>query len=358
MVRGPTATLSGVAAVLPRRVYLAIGLVLTHPWFHPIHRRLYAGRVGAAGRPGARHGHDPRPDARPERQARVVPLGPCVTARLDPHRLERRQGPMPAGSTTCARTGRDRGARRRGAAFLAREATATNRPAVAVVPRPTRVPGLSRADRRPSRCSCWSRHRCRRPSARSPTKRMPDIQVFGFERLVGDPRPRSASFASAASRSTASTCASGRSPPASCGGSSSGSVRGRCSTRRRGPTATPAWPTSAWTTPGIVDRLLRDNRLLRVPLVRHGNEVTAGKAEATWAAWLKPPGRRAAAPGADPERRSPATTRAAADDGPRDVAVHEARAREEAEALGHPDQPDDARATTAASIRPRIDPSV
>jgi arsenate reductase-like glutaredoxin family protein len=37
---------------------------------------------------------------------------------------------------------------------------------------------------------------------------------------------------------------------------------------------------------GIVDRLLRDNRLLRLPLVRHGNEVTAGKDEATWARWL------------------------------------------------------------------------
>ena len=37
----------------------------------------------------------------------------------------------------------------------------------------------------------------------------------------------------------------------------------------------------------IVERLLRDNRLLRVPLVRHGNEVTAGKAEATWMAWIK-----------------------------------------------------------------------
>lgn len=41
---------------------------------------------------------------------------------------------------------------------------------------------------------------------------------------------------------------------------------------------------------GIVDRLLRDVRLLRLPLVRHGNEVTAGRAEAIWAAWLKPPG--------------------------------------------------------------------
>ena len=52
---------------------------------------------------------------------------------------------------------------------------------------------------------------------------------------------------------------------------------------------------------GIVERLLRDNRLLRLPLVRHGNEVTAGKDEATWAAWLKPPASAAAAPGAEPE---------------------------------------------------------
>jgi arsenate reductase len=41
---------------------------------------------------------------------------------------------------------------------------------------------------------------------------------------------------------------------------------------------------------GIVERLLRDVRLLRLPLVRHGNEVTAGRAETTWAAWLKPSG--------------------------------------------------------------------
>jgi arsenate reductase (glutaredoxin) len=39
-------------------------------------------------------------------------------------------------------------------------------------------------------------------------------------------------------------------------------------------------------TQGIVSRLLADVRLLRLPLVRFGNEVTAGKAEATWAAWL------------------------------------------------------------------------
>jgi arsenate reductase-like glutaredoxin family protein len=41
---------------------------------------------------------------------------------------------------------------------------------------------------------------------------------------------------------------------------------------------------------GITDRLLRDMRLLRLPLVRHGNEVTAGRAETTWASWLRPSG--------------------------------------------------------------------
>ncbi len=41
---------------------------------------------------------------------------------------------------------------------------------------------------------------------------------------------------------------------------------------------------------GIVARLLSDPRLLRLPLARHGNEVTAGLDERTWAAWLKPVG--------------------------------------------------------------------
>jgi arsenate reductase len=33
-------------------------------------------------------------------------------------------------------------------------------------------------------------------------------------------------------------------------------------------------------------RMLNDQRLLRLPLVRRGNEVSAGSAEATWKAWL------------------------------------------------------------------------
>jgi arsenate reductase (glutaredoxin) len=39
---------------------------------------------------------------------------------------------------------------------------------------------------------------------------------------------------------------------------------------------------------GIVERLLADSTLLRLPLVRHGHDVTVGRAEQTWASWLKP----------------------------------------------------------------------
>lgn len=38
---------------------------------------------------------------------------------------------------------------------------------------------------------------------------------------------------------------------------------------------------------GIVDRITADPTLLRLPLVRHGHEVSVGRAEATWTAWLK-----------------------------------------------------------------------
>jgi arsenate reductase-like glutaredoxin family protein len=40
---------------------------------------------------------------------------------------------------------------------------------------------------------------------------------------------------------------------------------------------------------GMTSRLLADVRLIRLPLVRYGEEVTAGKAEATWKAWLAKP---------------------------------------------------------------------
>ena len=39
---------------------------------------------------------------------------------------------------------------------------------------------------------------------------------------------------------------------------------------------------------GIVTRLLADSRLLRLPLVRYGEAVTAGPADATWKSWFTP----------------------------------------------------------------------
>jgi arsenate reductase (glutaredoxin) len=38
---------------------------------------------------------------------------------------------------------------------------------------------------------------------------------------------------------------------------------------------------------GIVARLHADPRLIRLPLARHGNDVTVGPAETTWASWIK-----------------------------------------------------------------------
>lgn len=42
-------------------------------------------------------------------------------------------------------------------------------------------------------------------------------------------------------------------------------------------------------TAGITARLLADVRLIRLPLVRYGDHVTAGKDEATWKMWLARP---------------------------------------------------------------------
>lgn len=42
-------------------------------------------------------------------------------------------------------------------------------------------------------------------------------------------------------------------------------------------------------TAGIVSRLLADAKLLRLPLVRYGELVSAGKADDEWKAWLAKP---------------------------------------------------------------------
>jgi arsenate reductase len=40
----------------------------------------------------------------------------------------------------------------------------------------------------------------------------------------------------------------------------------------------------------VVERLLRDQALLRLPLVRFANDVAIGRDEATWKRWFKPGG--------------------------------------------------------------------
>ena len=42
-------------------------------------------------------------------------------------------------------------------------------------------------------------------------------------------------------------------------------------------------------TAGITTRLLADSRLIRLPLVRYAEAFTAGRAEPTWKAWLARP---------------------------------------------------------------------
>jgi arsenate reductase-like glutaredoxin family protein len=40
----------------------------------------------------------------------------------------------------------------------------------------------------------------------------------------------------------------------------------------------------------LVERLLATPALLRLPLVRFGNQVSAGRDEATWKRWVSPGG--------------------------------------------------------------------
>ena len=90
---------------------------------------------------------------------------------------------------------------------------------------------------------------------------------------------------------------------------------------------------------GIVERLLADPRLLRLPLVRYGNEVTAGRAEATWAALAQPAGGALSAvtattaphDDAGPPRRRPSATSSIMKPGPRMTP----------DALADPDEPDE-----------------
>jgi hypothetical protein len=110
--------------------------------------------------------------------------------------------------------------------------------------------------------------------------------VFGLDDSQAT-RATLGSSASDGSSCTTSTCAS-RSPRANCGGSPTGWPR---RAGGRGQPRVPQQGLAYLSTDGagITARLVADVRLLRLPLVRYGDDVTAGKAEATWKAWLARP---------------------------------------------------------------------
>ena len=133
------------------------------------------------------------------------------------------------------------------------------------------------------------------PLGKVPTKKMPDIQVFGTD---DSPATRAALRFFRERRVVVHYSDLGKRPIAA------GELRRfverlglaalvdtESRSYREGGLA---WLSTNMT--GMTTRLIADARLLKLPLIRHGNAFTAGPAEATWAAWLKPstgPGGRA-----------------------------------------------------------------
>jgi arsenate reductase-like glutaredoxin family protein len=127
------------------------------------------------------------------------------------------------------------------------------------------------------------------PLGHTPTKKMPDIQVFGFE---NDPATRAAQRFFRERRVVVSfvDLRKRRIAPAEL----------RRFVDRLGAAAVIDGTSRAYREAGlaylsmddagIVERLLADANLLRLPLVRHGNDVTAGRAEDVWSGWLKASG--------------------------------------------------------------------
>ncbi len=87
----------------------------------------------------------------------------------------------------------------------------------------------------------------------------------------------------------------------------------------------------------IVERIQRDQRLLRLPLIRHGAEVTAGPAESTWGTGSRtrpaPPGR------VEPDDRADRAEDHAGQC-PAQIVHHGAGASQDAQTLADPDEAD------------------
>jgi len=126
------------------------------------------------------------------------------------------------------------------------------------------------------------------PLGKTPTKKMPNIQVFGLE----DSNATRAALRFFRERRIVVHYVDLRKKPIAQG-------ELRRFTDRLGPAACLDTESRAYKeqglaylstdAAGIISRLLSDVRLIKLPLVRFGDDVTAGKAEDTWKAWLARP---------------------------------------------------------------------
>ncbi len=126
------------------------------------------------------------------------------------------------------------------------------------------------------------------PLGKTPTKKMPNIQVFGME----DSQATRAALRFFRERRIVVSFVDLRKKPIAAG-------ELRRFTDRLGAAAVMDPESKPYKeqglgylsmdAAGVTQRLLADVRLLRLPLVRYGDDVTAGKDEATWKAWLARP---------------------------------------------------------------------
>ena len=127
------------------------------------------------------------------------------------------------------------------------------------------------------------------PLGNTPTKKMPNIQVFGFE----DDNATRAALRFFRERRIVVHFVDLRKKPIAAGElrrfSDKLGAAALLDTESR-PYREQGLAYLATDTAGIMARLLADPRLLRLPLVRYGERFTAGKDEAAWKAWLAKPG--------------------------------------------------------------------
>ena len=125
------------------------------------------------------------------------------------------------------------------------------------------------------------------PLGRTPTKKMPKIQVFGLD----DSQATRAALRFFRERRIVATFVDVRKRPMAAdelrpfldrlGAAALVDVESRA--------FRDAGLALATDTAGLVARIHADARILRLPLVRYGDKVTVGRDEATWNAWLARP---------------------------------------------------------------------